>query len=273
MARVPALATVHPLERQSTLDYRRQLTEKLLGELTVTRDPDDRVELIERIVDLNLDLADSLARQYANRGLDLDDLTQVARIGLLLAVKRFRPGVGPSFSAFAIPTIRGELRRHFRDHGWVVRPPRRLQELRARARTQREELEQRLGRTPSSVDLAAALEVDPKEIQQCDAADSGFHPLSLEATLDDDDTPAVARLRNDVEELDMLPDLLALRRELGNLTERELHVLKWRFTEGLTQSEIGARLGVSQMQVSRILSATLARLRSALTPAEEQLAS
>lgn len=273
MARDPALASLHTLDRDNTLEFRRQLTEKLLLQLAGTPHPDDRLPLVERIVDLNLDLADGLARQYANRGLDLDDLTQVARIGLLLAVKRFRPGVGPSFSAFAIPTIRGELRRHFRDHGWVVRPPRRLQELRARARSQREELEQQLGRTPSSVDLAEALAVDPKEIQQCDAADSGFHPLSLEATLDEDDTPAVARLKDDSEELEMLPDLLALRRELANLSERELRVLKWRFTEGLTQSEIGVRLGVSQMQVSRILSATLARLRHALTPAEEPLAS
>lgn len=273
MARENAFASVHTLDRESTLDHRRQLTEKLLLRLSGTNDPDARLELVERIVDLNIDLADGLARQYANRGLDLDDLTQVARIGLLLAVKRFRPGIGPSFSAFAIPTIRGELRRHFRDHGWVVRPPRRLQELRARARVQREELEQRLGRTPSSVDLAAALEVDPKEIQQCDAADSGFHPLSLEATLDADDTPAMARLKDEGDELDTLPDLIALRRELASLSERELRVLRWRFTEGLTQSEIGVRLGVSQMQVSRILSATLAKLRRALSPLEESLAS
>lgn len=252
----------------TSLNDRRHLTSRLLRQYDRCREPGERAELLDRIVELNLDLADGIARQYAHRGLELDDLIQVARVGLVLAIQRFRPAPGAAFAAFAIPTIQGELKRHFRDHGWVVRPPRRIQELQARARARARELEQQLGRTPSSDELAAALGVETHELDECAAADSGFHPLSLDVPADPSGTPLSARLADgDDDGLESLPDLVALRRVLAGLPPRDRAVLSWRFGEGLTQSEIGARLGVSQMQVSRILAALMTRLRGALEPA------
>ena len=219
------------------------------------------------LVEGHLGLADSLARQYAHRGVDLDDLVQVARLGLLLAAVRFRPECGESFPAFAVPTIRGELKRHFRDHGWMVRPPRRVQELRARARSARQDLEQRCGHAPSTAELAEELHVDPTALEECASADTSYSPLSLDATTANHDAPLAERLGAEASELEGLADVLTLRRELRHLTPRERRIVSWRFADGLTQSEIGERLGVSQMQVSRILSGILARLRSALDPA------
>ena len=219
------------------------------------------------LVEEHLGLADSLARQYAHRGVDLDDLVQVARLGLLLAAERYRPGAGNSFAAFAVPTIRGELRRHFRDQGWMVRPPRRVQEMRARLRSVRQELEQRCGHAPSTAELAEELDVAPAEIDECASADTSFAPLSLDATPSGRGLPLAERLGAEPSELEGLVDVLTLRRELRHLTPRERRVVEWRFAEGLTQSEIGERLGVSQMQVSRILAGVLARLRSALDAA------
>lgn len=218
-------------------------------------------------VEHHLALADTLARQYAHRGIDLDDLVQVARLGLVLAAERFRPGLGSCFEAFAVPTIRGELRRHFRDHGWTVRPPRRIQELRARTRQARTEFEQVEGREPTATDLAGVLRVSALEIDECAAAESGYSPLSLDAEAGDHRTPLCERLGADDEGIDSLPDQLTLHRELRHLTARERRILAWRFWEELTQEQIAARLGVSQMQVSRLLSGILARLRTSFLPA------
>lgn len=252
-----------------SLTNRRELTELLLRRLATATHPDARLDLIERVVGLNLDLADGLARRYVHRGIEPDDLVQVARMGLLLAVKRFRPGAGPTFAAFAVPTILGELRRHFRDHGWVVRPPRRLQELGSRARACRGELEQELGRTPTPDELAACLGVSSDELHECASADSGFRLRSLDADADD---PQTAWLRDEDDALELLPDILALRQALADLPPRERDVLVWRFGHELTQSQIAARIGVSQMQVSRILSASLARLRHSLADDDAALA-
>lgn len=247
--------------------WERPDVDAALAVLADTRSPDRRQELIELVVQAHLALADGLARQYAHRGVDLDDLTQVARLGLLLAVERFRPSEGASFPAFAVPTIRGELKRYFRDHGWVVRPPRRVQELRARARTTRQELEQAHGHAPSLEEMAQALEVSPDELEECAVADTSFTPLSLDATTVTQDVPLTERLGGEASALEGLADVLTLREELKDLSSRERWVVYWRFVDGLTQSEIGGRLGVSQMQVSRILSGILRRLRLALEPA------
>lgn len=225
-----------------------------------------RAEARRRLVEQHLGLADGIARQYANRGLELDDLVQVARLGLVLAAERYRAGAGESFAAYAAPTVRGELRRHFRDHGWVVRPPRRVQELRARARAACRTLEQEQGHTPTRAELADALDVQEQELAECAAADTSFSPLSLEAPSAATDAPLSEQLGAESAELEGMADLLTLRRELRCLTAREQRVIQWRFADGLTQSEIAERLGVSQMQVSRILSSIVARLREAFDP-------
>lgn len=238
--------------------------EALFHRLALTPDPQERKNLVHQVTEEYLDLADALARQYARRGIDVEDLTQVARMGLVLAVERFRLERGCPFEAFAVPTIKGELRRYFRDQGWLVRPPRRIQELRASVRQTRSELEQAHGREPTVAEVADRLEVDRSEIVECLAADACFTGLSLDAPTSDERPAFAERLAQDASDIDEVADRLALRRELKTLCERDRRTLEWRFVDGLTQSEIGERLGVSQMQVSRILARILAGLRSAI---------
>ena len=257
MARMRPPATLHPRSSNRT-------GEALLRRMAASPDPTERKALVEQVTEEYLGLADALARQYAHRGVELEDLTQVARMGLVLAVDRFVPqATGCPFEAFAVPTIRGELRRYFRDHGWLVRPPRRIQELRVRVREARHELEQAAGRRPTAEEMARCLRVDPDEVRECDAADACFSALSLDAA-PDHGSPVTDLLGENQAEIEAIPDLLVLRQEFARLTERERRALEWRFVHGLTQSEIGARLGVSQMQVSRILSRVLEQLRVAI---------
>lgn len=248
-----------------TLDERRERTEQLLIERAKARSREARQQLMDELVRLNLDLADAIANRYVQRGIDRDDLQQVARLALVMALRRYRPGHGPGFAAFAAPTIAGEIKRHFRDQGWMVRPPRRVQELRARAQAARVRLEQGLGRRPTADDLAAELGVPAAEVAETTAAESGFRPLSLEAPVAGADTTSLGdTLAQEDADLERLPEVLALRTAMAELSPKHRQVLRLRFNEGLTQSQIGQKLGVSQMQVSRILSSTLASLRAAL---------
>jgi RNA polymerase sigma-B factor len=237
----------------------RDRTERLLRDVEEGR-PVDR-DTADALVLLNLGLADGIAARYLGRGIDRDDLVQVARLGLVKAVRRFRPGLGQSFVGFAAPTISGEIKRHFRDTGWMVRPPRRLQELGAQIRDVEKDLEQVLHRRPQTDELAAALEVDEGEVRAARQAASSFNALSLdlpatpgqmapEVTLEDTDDPFSA-----------VDDSAWLSDALDDLTDRERMVLRLRFVDLLTQSDIAERIGVSQMQVSRILRSTLTRLR------------
>ncbi|MFZ1412887.1 MAG: sigma-70 family RNA polymerase sigma factor [Micropruina sp.] len=246
-----------------TLQDRQQRTESLFSELARVRSTSSRQGIVSELVSLHLDLCDGLARRYAARGIDRDDLNQVARMGLLLALRRYRPEEGPSFTAFAVPTICGELKRHFRDHGWMVRPPRRIQELHAHTRTRRAELEQELGRSATADDIAVELDVEARQVQESDSVASSFRPLSLEAPVSaSGDLVLGDLLASDDADLEQLPDLLTLRSSVQQLTERQRTVLHLRFVEDFTQSQIADELGISQMQVSRILRATLSQLRT-----------
>ena len=209
-------------------------------------------------------LADALAGRYAGRGLERDDLSQVARLALVKAAKRFDVAVGASFPAYATACITGEIKRHFRDVGWMVRPPRRLQELSAQQRQCEGELNLRLGRPPTAVELAAALGVSVPELRRVEATSGCFHGASLDVPgnqgagvlrwVDPGDDPHVA-----IEERDWLTTALA------ELSERELGVIRLRFVHGMTQSQIGGQIGLSQIQVSRILRSALERLRRTMT--------
>lgn len=226
-----------------------------------------RRELRERIAVLGVPLADGIAVRYRGRGIDTDDLVQVARTALVKAVHRYRPGAGPGFAAYAIPTISGELKRWFRDHGWAVRPPRRLQELRVLIAAEEEHLGHTLGRRPGDADLAIALGVSREEIAEARVGAAAYQASSL-----DEPGPAGSPVVDlvlvaegpaaSVETRD------ALRRSMARLTERQRVVLGLRFVDELTQSEIGRHVGVSQMQVSRILRGALATLRADLADAE-----
>ena len=254
----------------TTPNTREQRTEELLERLD-SCPADEREAVIAEVVELNLGLCDALANRYANRGAERDDLVQVARMALFLAVGRFRPGEGRRFVSFAVPTITGELKRHFRDQCWVVRPPRRIQELRARIGRQGPELEQQLGRRATTGELGTELGVDEQLVRSATIADGSFRPWSLDAPVDADGDTALGQSLAGAADTEEVVDRIALQRALAGLSRREQLILTWRFADNLTQAEIGRRLGVSQMQVSRLLRRSLARARDALVE-EEPLA-
>ncbi len=221
-----------------------------------TRDPVLRDELITA----HLGLAQHLARRFANRGEPLDDLVQVASIGIVKSVDRFDPGRGVEFSTFAARTILGELKRHFRDKGWAVRAPRRIQELYLEIGQATGELAQKLGRPPTMDELAEATGATVEAVIEATEAGSGYRTASLDAPSRDErsgsDTLGVEdRSFEDVDNRALLTPAFA------SLPEREQVILQLRFVSGLTQSEIAARIGVSQMHVSRLLTASLRKLR------------
>jgi RNA polymerase sigma-B factor len=257
-------ATVSPAARD-------RLNTELLTRLDAARTEAERAEITHQLVELNLRLCDSIAIHYANRGADRDDLIQVGRLALLLAIRRFAVGEGRTFAAFAAPTIAGEIKRYFRDYCWVVRPPRRIQELRSRVAGERVALEQRLGRSAGADELAQALDADPKLVAEARVADSSYRPRSLEASLDSEgETSIAATLADPRDDYRRLIDRLTLQRALAGLTGRDRAILLWRFEEGATQAEIGRRLGISQMQVSRLIPRILSQARDAI--GDERLA-
>ena len=235
----------------------------LAANLADETDPGRRAELVELIVLKMLPLADGLAMRYTGRGVETEDLLQVARTALVKAVDRYRPGAGPGFAAFAHPTISGELKRWFRDHGWAVRPPRRIQELRAGLVVEEERLRHALNRDPHDVELARVLGVSVAEVDEARGVSAGYHAVSLDAP-----TSAGTNLADHVLITSSHSGTIelrdALRRSVARLTERQRLVLRLRYVDELTQSEIGEHIGVSQMQVSRILRGIVEQLRREL---------
>lgn len=221
----------------------------------------------DSIVERCLPLADHIARRFDGRGEPRDDLVQVARVGLVNAVIRFDVETGSDFVSFAVPTIMGEVRRHFRDNSWSVKVPRRLKELHLRLGAATSELSQRLGRAPTATELAAELGMDREEVIEGLVAGSSYNTLSIDSggNNSDDDAPAIVDTLGDVDlSLDQIENREALRPLLEALPERERTVLLLRFFESLTQTQIAERVGISQMHVSRLLAKSLARLRDQL---------
>lgn len=228
--------------------------------------PDFRTQR-DRIVGRCLPLADHIARRFDGRGEALDDLVQVARVGLVNAVIRYDVETGSDFVSFAVPTIMGEVRRHFRDNSWSVKVPRRLKELHLRLGAATSELSQRLGRAPTASELAAELEMDREEVLEGLIAGSSYNTLSIDSGGGggDEGTPAIMDTLGDVDpRLDQIENRESLRPLLAALPERERTVLLLRFFESLTQTQIAERVGISQMHVSRLLAKSLARLRDQL---------
>lgn len=222
----------------------------------------------DKIVERCLPLADHIARRFEGRGEPRDDLVQVARVGLVNAVARFDVDAGSDFVSFAVPTIMGEVRRHFRDNSWSVKVPRRLKELHLRLGTATAELSQRLGRAPTATELAEELEMDRAEVVEGLVAGSSYNTLSIDSgsgSAEDDDARAIADTLGDVDaSLDRIEDREALRPLLEGLPERERMVLVLRFFDSMTQTQIADRVGISQMHVSRLLAKSLTRLRDQL---------
>jgi RNA polymerase sigma-B factor len=220
--------------------------------------------LRDEIVASQVGLAEYLARRFKNRGEPIEDLIQVALLGLLKAVERFDPSRGLEFSTFATPTIVGELKRHFRDKGWAVRVPRRVQELHLRMGTVVNNLSQELGRSPTIPEIAIRAEVSVDEVLEAMEAGRAYRFSSIDTPTDDDDraaSPAAAQLGEDDTGLEEVEQRMLLSPLIASLPKREQMIIHLRFFRGMTQSEIAARLGISQMHVSRLLARSLAQLR------------
>src|SRR6478735_3535735 len=251
--------------RSSFID-RDARTSELFDELATATCEEERDRVIEQVVLLYLDLCSTMAGRYDGRGIEHEDLVQVARLALVKAVRRYEPGHAPSFAAYAVPTISGELKRWFRDRGWVVRPPRRLQELRANLQSVRGRLEQELGATPTDAELAQAVGATVEEVREVATAATGFRPLSLDCSPSDEERPGLeAFLAADDDDLVGADDRVCLAEALTELDDDERELLLMRYVEGMTQREIGEVRGVSQMQVSRTLRRITVRLHEQLT--------
>jgi len=233
----------------------------LLVELALL-DPDhpERPALRRQVVECQLPLVHHLAQRFRGRGEPYDDLVQVGTIGLLNAVDRYDPERG-SFTAFAVPTILGEIRRHFRDRGWAMRVPRRLQDLGRRVSSAREELTHSLGRSPTVQELAAHLDEDVDLVLEALDSATAYSTVPLPTASEDVD---LAHLGFVDEGLELVEDRATLRPLLARLPTRERTILALRFIRGMSQSQIAAEVGVSQMHVSRLLTRSLAQLRDAL---------
>src|SRR3954449_7084901 len=214
-------------------------TAELFEELAAARTESQHDRAIEQLVLLYLDLCTTMAHRYDGRGIEHDDLVQVARLALVKAIRRYQPGHAPSFAAYAVPTISGELKRWFRDRGWVVRPTRRLQELRGQIQSVRAQLEQELGASPSDADLAKEMRATVEEVREVAAASTGFRPLSLDFSRSDgsDDVgPNLAAfLATSDDALEGADDRVSLSAALGHLNDGERELIRMRYVEGMTQ--------------------------------------
>jgi RNA polymerase sigma-B factor len=226
----------------------------------------ERAAVREQLVHEHLALVEYLARRFTGRGEPLDDLVQVATIGLMKAIDRFDTERGVEFSTYATPTIVGEIKRHFRDKGWAVRVPRRLQELKLALTRATADLSQSLGRSPTVAELASHLALSEEEVLEGLESAHAYSTVSLDATEGDEEgAAAVADTLGTIDAaLEGVEHRASLKPLLEALPPREKRILLLRFFGGLTQSQIAAELGISQMHVSRLLARTLAQLRESL---------
>ncbi|MET9487868.1 SigB/SigF/SigG family RNA polymerase sigma factor [Nocardia sp. NPDC006630] len=240
--------------------------EPLFARLAQLSDGDPRRKpLRDDLIERCLPLAENIARKYAGRGENYEDLLQTARVGMVVAINRFDPDFGASFLSFAIPTIMGEVRRHFRDYTWAVRVPRRLKELQLTIGLAIDRLFQRLGHVPTAAEIAEELGADPAEVMQALIARNGYRSSSIDACLDNDNdyTPIslLDALGSEQTDFRLVEDLMAVKPLIEALPERDRQVLIMRFFDTQPQIRIAETLGVSQMQISRILSRVLNSLQ------------
>ncbi|MGN6131332.1 MAG: SigB/SigF/SigG family RNA polymerase sigma factor [Nocardioidaceae bacterium] len=263
----PAWSPDRPTTAREVADAERgEVTAALLEQISHTDDEHERATKREQVVVLNMGVARAIAHRYRQRGLNLDDLVQVAYVGLVKAVNGFDPQRERDFLSYAVPTVSGEVKRHFRDFGWTVRPPRRVQELQSRIARASGELSQRLGRSPRPSEVAGELGVDVDAVIEALAADGCFSPSSLDVPVGEDGSSTLGQLMSDDHEdfggAEARVMLAPLVRRLG---ARDKRIVELRFFEGWTQEQIAADIGVTQMQVSRLLARIMQELRGKLT--------
>ena len=227
------------------------------------------VEAREKLVMSHMNLVRFLANKFKNRGEPLDDLIQVGYLGLLKAIDRFDPSRGLEFTTYATPTIMGEIKRHFRDKGWSVRVPRRLQELSAKVNLATDALTTELQRSPKIEEIAEYLDATVDEVLEAMESSSAYISVPLEGTgsNDNDDAPSVLdRYATEDSALNFTDDRLVIEEALKGFSPREREVIDLRFLQGMTQIEIAEQLGISQVQVSRLLRRTLKKIQDKIDP-------
>jgi len=238
----------------------------LLREMAAAPDGTRRAALRDEAVRTWLPLAQHLAHRYSGRGEPDDDLLQTATVGLIKAIDRFDPTRGVEFAGFAIPTILGEIRRHFRDRTWSVRVPRRMQELRMAITDAGNQLTQTLGRSPTVADIAAHLNTTEEEVLEGLEGARAYSAASLSTPVTEDGSTSLGdTLGEDDHDMQLAELRIALGPAMATLDERERTILSLRFFGNLTQSEIAEKIGVSQMHISRLIARSLAKLRTELS--------
>ncbi|WP_311444504.1 SigB/SigF/SigG family RNA polymerase sigma factor [Fannyhessea vaginae] len=261
------LRTQLPLKKSKHSIRDKQKTKELFKRYKETGDEQAR----EQLVLAHLNLARFLASKFKNRGESLDDLVQVATIGLIKAIDRFDISRGLEFTTFATPTIMGEIKRHFRDKGWSVRVPRRLQELSAKVTQVSDKLTEKLQRSPSVDEIAQALGVSVDEVLEAMESAHAYSSVSLDVPQGDDDDGTQSSTVIDKyalvdEDLESSDDRIVLEQAIKDFSEREQQIIRMRFLEGFTQVEIAQKLQISQVQVSRLLRKTLQKFQEKLDP-------
>jgi RNA polymerase sigma-B factor len=258
-----------PVQAYPRRTERTQEDRRLLARYRRDGDPAAREQLVERF----LPLARQLARRYQRGGEQLDDLVQVASLGLLKAIDRFDPARQTAFSSFAVPTILGELKRHFRDKGWAVRVPRDLQELAVKVERVSDEMSRELGRAPTPAEIGERTDSTPEQVLEAREAAGAYRAVSLDRPRTDEDEAGESYADSVGEEdpgFRLAEAAATIERLTCVLSDREREVLRLRFAEDLTQSEIGSRVGVSQMHVSRLIRQSVARLREEAESGEDR---
>jgi RNA polymerase sigma-B factor len=229
-------------------------------------DPEEKDRIKEQLVRAYESLVYFLARKFQNRGEPLDDIAQVGFLGLIKAIDRFDPDLGNEFSTFATPTIAGEIKRYFRDKGWSIRFPRRLQELHQQVVRVNEEMKNQLGHEPTVPELAQRLGVAPDDVLEAMEIGAAYRPVSIDASVTRDDSDGGGRqlgetIGGEDVNLDRVEMREVLQRAMAHLTERERRILAMRFVDEMSQAEVAQRLGISQMHVSRLQRAAQEQLR------------
>ena len=261
----PGAPTGHIADESMTRERRSELTRELLERAQRTHSRRKRDELLDEVVLLNRGVAEAVAARYRGRGVAPEDLQQAAYEGLVKAVHKFDPSVRPDLLTYAVPTIRGEVQRWFRDQSWMVRPPRRIQELQWRISRSIDHLSQELGRPPSDDEVCKDLGCSTEDLDEAIQGFGCFQPPSLDLPVGESGTPMGELLGTDDErEQDLVETREALAPVLEKLSERDRRILYLRFIEDHSQSEIGEELGVTQMQVSRLLERIFRSVRAEL---------
>ncbi|MDX6302699.1 MAG: polymerase sigma-B factor [Nocardioidaceae bacterium] len=232
--------------------------------------PAERQRILDEVVTTHMSVATAIAARYRTRGIASEDLQQVACLALVKAANGYDPEVGNDFLSYAVPTIRGEIKRHFRDLGWMVRPPRRIQELQARITAADAELSQSLGRSPRPSEVAAHLDESLEDVNEALATVGCFTPSSLDRPAGENGTMAISDLLGGEDAAQGAVEARAmLAPVVRRLSDRDRRILLLRFFRGWTQQEIAEDIGVTQMQVSRLLTRIMADLRRGLEGSTE----